>query len=332
MGEEWRRGWHPEVIEPRDTDDTVLIVGAGPAGLEAARALGQRGYQVTLIERSRELGGRVSRESLLPGLATWARVRDWRSTQLRRMANVRILPSTDGGCGLVLEAGASLVAIATGAAWRGDGVGRFHSEAIAGLEGIPTFTPDDIMDGRLPSGRVLLFDDDHFYMGGVIAERLVADGCQVTFVTPESLASAYTQYTAEQGRIQRRLLETCAEVRLLTTLARVEPGLAHLACVYTGRQWALATDAVVLVTGTVPRDALYQELRQRDEAELRAAGVRRIVRVGDCLGPGTIAAAVYSGHLFARTLDTALTDWTPFRRENVELDWDQPLPPSRSNL
>jgi len=59
IGEEWRRGWHPEKIEPKGSDSTVLIVGAGPAGLEAARALGHRGYQILLAEAERELGGRV---------------------------------------------------------------------------------------------------------------------------------------------------------------------------------------------------------------------------------------------------------------------------------
>jgi dimethylamine/trimethylamine dehydrogenase len=327
MGEEWRRGWHPEYIPPRDTDDTVFIVGAGPAGLEAARALGQRGYRVTLAERSRELGGRVSRESRLPGLASWARVRDWRVGQLRSMANVTLLPGNDITSDMVIEAESSLVAIATGAAWRGDGVGRYHSEPIAGLAGLPVYTPDDIMDGQLPSGRVVIFDDDHYYMAGVLAERLIERGCDVTLVTPETMVSAFTQYTTEQRRVQRRMLESCTAVHLSTTLMRIEPGCVYLACVYTGRETIVPADAVVLVTSAVPRDDLYRELQSRDETAVKAAGIRRIVRVGDCHGPGIIAAAVYSGHLFARTLDTALTDWPPFRRENVELGWDQPLPP-----
>ena len=69
MGEEWRKGWHPERIAKKSSDAKVLIVGGGPAGMEAARALGKRGYQVALAEESRTLGGRVSRESTLPGFA-----------------------------------------------------------------------------------------------------------------------------------------------------------------------------------------------------------------------------------------------------------------------
>src|SRR5262249_33132737 len=63
MGEEWRRGWHPERIRPKRSDARVLVVGAGPAGLEAAQALGHRGYEVTLADRGRALGGRVALEA-----------------------------------------------------------------------------------------------------------------------------------------------------------------------------------------------------------------------------------------------------------------------------
>jgi dimethylamine/trimethylamine dehydrogenase len=320
MGEEWRRGWHPEYIPPKDTDDTILVAGGGPAGLEAARALGQRGYPVILAEREREMGGRVSRESHLPGLAAWARVRDWRIGQLRRMANVQLLTGHAVTAGLAMDSGATIVAVATGAAWRRDGVGRYHDHAIPGLAQLPVFTPDDIMRGNLPQGRVVLFDDDHFYMGGVIAERLVAGGCEVTFVTPESLVSAFTQYTAEQRRIQRRILSSCASVHLLTAFTRAGPGAAYLSCVYTGREQAVPADALVLVTASVPRDELFRELASRDDGELASAGIHRVVRVGDCLSPGIIAAAVYSGHLFGRTLDTGLTDQTPYRRQNVDLE------------
>ena len=56
MGEEWRRGWHPERIRSREADASILIIGAGPAGLEAGRALGQRGYKVTISDAAREAG------------------------------------------------------------------------------------------------------------------------------------------------------------------------------------------------------------------------------------------------------------------------------------
>src|SRR5207245_7807750 len=90
MGEEWRRGWHPERFRPAGSDAKVLVVGGGPAGLEAAMALGKRGYQVVLAEAGRELGGRVLREARLPGLAAWIRVVDYRRGQLAKLPNVEV--------------------------------------------------------------------------------------------------------------------------------------------------------------------------------------------------------------------------------------------------
>ena len=106
MGEEWRRGWHPEQIEPARSQDSVLVVGAGPAGLEASLALGRRGYQVTLAEATRELGGRVPREASLPGLANWIRVRDYREHLLATMTNVDVYRESPLGLDDVLDVGA----------------------------------------------------------------------------------------------------------------------------------------------------------------------------------------------------------------------------------
>ncbi|MEJ6810804.1 MAG: NAD(P)-binding protein, partial [Oceanospirillaceae bacterium] len=90
MGEEWRRGWHPEKIAAAKTPQSVLVVGAGPAGLECALQLANRGYEVILSEASKQLGGRVISESNLKGLAIWRRVSDYRIYQLQQLGNVNI--------------------------------------------------------------------------------------------------------------------------------------------------------------------------------------------------------------------------------------------------
>ena len=125
MGEEWRRGWHPERIPKGDPATSVLIVGAGPAGLECARALGQRGLKVTVAEARAELGGRVAIESTLPGLSTWGRVRDYRTYLLQTMANVDIYRGSPLAARDVLDFGCDHAVIATGARWiREVGPGR----------------------------------------------------------------------------------------------------------------------------------------------------------------------------------------------------------------
>ena len=131
-GEEWRRGWHPEEIAARHADESVLVVGAGPAGLEAALSLGRRGYRVVLAEALAELGGRVTRESALPGLSEWARVRDHRVHALRQMPNVEIYRDSRLDAEQVLEFGFAHVCIATGSRWRRDGTGRSSPVAFAG--------------------------------------------------------------------------------------------------------------------------------------------------------------------------------------------------------
>lgn len=327
MGEEWRREWHPEIIQPKNTDHKVLVVGAGPAGLEAALWLGRRGYETILADKERNLGGRALTEASLPGLSAWRRVADWRVGQLRKNPNVLVLPENPVSASMVLETDCDLIAVATGARWRADGVGRTYSAPVEGLNRLPVFTPDDVMAGSSLGGRVLIFDDDHYYMAGVIGERLAAQGCSVSFVTPESLVSAFTLNTAEQPKIQKRLIELCEGVHVSHKLEKILSDGVVIACVFTGRKRFLLADAVVLVTSQVPNDSLYRELDAQLAVLNEGDGPqRRVVRIGDCYAPGTIAAAVYAGHLFARTLDNRLYDIPPFRRENVTLDWNQTLP------
>ena len=300
MGEEWRRGWHPERVPP-GKGGSVLIVGAGPAGLEAAHILGKRGYTVTLADAASEPGGRVTLESRLPGLAEWARVRDYRLTQLRSMPQVSMYLDNRLSAAEVREFGADYVMIATGARWRRDGLGRWHSQAITGLYAAGVLTPDDIMSGARPAGEVTIFDDDHYYMAPVIAVLLARAGAKVTYVTTSGSASDWSHYTGEQERTQRQLLELGVEIRVSTALVGFDGTAVTLGCVYSGRRWQQGASAVVLVTAREPREELYREL----VGEEPAAAALRIQRIGDCRQPALIAHAVYSGHRAARELDEA---------------------------
>ncbi len=295
MGEEWRRGWHPEVMRPKGSAAKVLVVGGGPAGLEAAMGAGRRGYEVVLIEGSRELGGRVAQEARLPGLAEWIRVRDYRVDQLDRLGNVDYYFESAMTAAEILSYGFDHIAVATGARWRRDGVGRASSRPLAHPPGLEILTPDDLLGGGRPSRRrVALYDDDHYYMGGVLAELLVTEGWSVTLVTPAADVSTWTHNTMEQHRIQGRLLDVGVEIVTAHELDRTDPAGLVVRCVYTGQPREIDCETAVLVTSRLPVDALYLELAERG-----APG--RLV--GDALSPGTIASAVWDGRRFAEELD-----------------------------
>lgn len=317
MGEEWRRGWHPERIAPKPADgaDTkVLVVGAGPAGLEAALWLGRRGYEVVLTEASRTLGGRVLREARLPGLAEWGRVADHRILQLQQLDNVLVTLESPMTAEEIVSYDFTHVAVATGASWRADGLGRFHSAGVFDASIATVLTPDDLFAGRRPAGtRVVVYDDELFYLGGVLAELLAREGFEVTIVTPESKVSAWTVNTMEQHKIHRRLVEAGVEVLTDTAVVHHEGDTARVVCAYTGRERDIAADAIVSVTFRLPDDSLV--------GELRTSGFANVQAIGDAWSPGTIAEAVYSGRLYAEELQALARPLgeVPFRREVIEL-------------
>jgi len=314
MAEEWRKNWHPEVIGAKESEARVLVVGAGPSGLEAARALGQRGYEVHLAEASTELGGRVSREASLPGLGAWGRVRDYRVFQINKMPNVTVYRDSRLSAAEIKDFGFEHVVLATGATWHKDGLGRSHPFGVDGLGGDTSFSPDDIMSGNLPKGGpVVVYDDDHFYMGGVIAERLRGAGLDVVLVTPDNVVSSWTGYTLELGHINKRLRKMGIHVVTAQEAVRYASGTFETACAYGGEGMQIAAAAVVPVTSRLPNEDLWLDL-SADEAGWKAAGIKSVMRIGDCLAPGLIAQAVYGGHRYARDLDKPKSDAAPFRR------------------
>jgi dimethylamine/trimethylamine dehydrogenase len=209
------------------------------------------------------------------------------------------------------------VALATGSRWRSDGVGRWHTRPLE-LEGMELLTPDDLMAGGRPGGdRIVVFDDDHYYMGGALAELLAIEGRAVTIVTPEPRISEWTVNTMEQHRIQRRLLELGVTIVTSKIVLGAHGGAARTACVYTDREQELPCDSLVLVTARLPEDALASELTTA--LGERAHPTIRVI--GDAWSPGTIAAAVWDGHRYAEELEAPLLDddEPPFRREVIAL-------------
>jgi len=317
MSEEWRRGWHPEKIDVRGSDAKILVVGAGPAGLECARALGQRGYRTMLAEATRELGGRVLREAKLPGLAEWGRVRDYRIQQIEKMSNVEVFRESKLTAEDVLEIGADHIVLATGSSWRADGYGNANRTGIASLgPQAQIFTPDDIMSGRLPTGPTIIFDDEHYYMGTLIAELVRAKGLPVTLVTPSDVVSEWGGYTYDRWRAKTQLLKLGVTLITAHNLVSCDGNKASISCEYSGQEQEIECQSIVLVTARSPKDALYQAILGKIDAGIENAP-KSIKRIGDCEAPAIIASAVYSGHKYARELDANIDRDNPLKHDRV---------------
>ena len=178
------------------------------------------------------------------------------------------------------------------------------------------------MAGKLPGGKIVLFDDDHYYMGGVCAELLVEQGCEVTLITPSAYVSQWSNNTLEQAAIHARLAELGVEIVLNRAVERIEQGQLVSSCVYSGRTQQHRADAVVMVASRQGNDKLWQELSTRED-EWQAHGIQSIKLIGDAESPAPIAWATYAGHRYARELDTPdIGDALPFRREVARLNND----------
>jgi dimethylamine/trimethylamine dehydrogenase len=322
-GEEYRRGWHPESFPaPADPGRPVLIVGAGPAGMECAVVLGRRGFEaVHLVEAEPEIGGRVRWARRLPTLGDWGRIIDWRTVQLAKLPGVKVITGHRLAAVDVRQYGADLVVIATGSSWRGDGAQPGYPDPMPGADpALPhVLTPEQACAGQRPPGpRVVVYDTDGYYVAPGVAELLAADGYQVTVVTTFDVLSPVSDQTLEGDMLRAHLHRAGVAVQHATTITGIAPGSVTGQRRH-GEPWSAACDGIVLVTQQTSQAALYHELAS-DPATLTAAGITRLYRIGDAAAPRMISEAIFDGHRLAREIDRDdPAQPAPYRRERADL-------------
>src|SRR5215470_9910708 len=322
-GEEYRRGWHPESFPAAaDPDRSVLIVGAGPAGMECAVVLGKRGFTaVHLVEAEPEIGGRLRWTRRLPTLGDWGRIIDWRAVQLAKLPGVKVITGRSLAAADVLDYGADLVVLATGSSWRGDGAQPGYPDPMPGADpAMPhVLTPEQVCAGKRPPGRrVVVYDTDGYYAGPGVAELLAADGFEVTVVTTFPVLSPVSDQTLEGDMLRAHLHLAGVAVAHATTITEIAPGSVTGHDRY-GEPWSAGCDGVVLVTQQASRDALYTELAG-DPAALAAAGITGPYRIGDAVAPRMISEAIFDGHRLAREIDQEDPGQpAPYQRERADL-------------
>ncbi len=304
-GEEFRRGWHPELFErPSDTDRAILVVGGGPAGMECAMVLGRRGYAaVHVVEAETELGGKLRWTRQLPTLGDWGRVVDHRVVGLEKLENVSVVLGRRLTVDDVLDYGADTVVVATGSAWVTDGSQPRQLEPIVGAGS--ALTPEQVMAGARPAyagSRVVVYDTDGYYVAPGIAELLVTEGYETHLVTTAPVISPVSDESLEGVMLRRHLHRLGVVFHTGRTLREISAtqvsGETDL-----GDPWSLPADAVVLVTQQRSESTLHDTLVSDPEA-LAAAGIRAVHRVGDAVAPRMPSEAVFDGHRLGRELDS----------------------------
>lgn len=330
VGEEYRRAWHPERFNGSErAEEPILIVGAGPAGMECARVLGERGFEnVHLVEARPEIGGHVNWVSQLPDMRTWRRVVEYREAQLAKLGNVTVLTNQPMTVNDILEYGAQTVVIATGSEWDRTGTSPLTHVPLDGAEENPgmVHTPESIMVDKRPveGDSVLVYDCDGYYMGTSIAQKLALDGKKVTLVCPSDQIGAYLFHTDEGGHVMHALLNLGVDLVPSHVVTSIEPGkVTGHHSYHPGRTTTWSADSIVLVTQRRSRNDLYDAL-VADPERLQANDIEQVLRIGDCLEPRVIAESVFDGHRLAREIDAPDPSVPlPFIREQRILGWSE---------
>lgn len=310
-GEEYRRGWHPEIFTTaRNADSPVLVVGAGPAGMECAMVLGKRGMEhVALVDGGSDIGGIMRWIPSIRGLQQWGRFTDYRRTQLDKLANVAVVPKQRLTAEEVLDYGAEIVVVATGSSWSRDGSNSYTRKPIPGAgDGVAhVLVPEDIFRDKVPvpDGPVVVFDADGYFMGPSVAEELAVRGHQVTLVMAHVDPQGYLHYTGEGASMLARLRSLGVDLVTEHIVDEIYPdGRCRIVHAVTSGGRDIDSAAVVLVTARVPDTELYDELAARPDL-LEANGIQHLLRIGDCVEPRVIADAAFDGHRLAREIDSA---------------------------
>jgi 2,4-dienoyl-CoA reductase-like NADH-dependent reductase (Old Yellow Enzyme family) len=270
----------------------VVVVGGGPAGLEAAWVAAARGHGVILLERSNELGGKIRLAQRLPGRGELADFADWRAGECaRRGVDIRL--GCDATVEQVLALAPDAVVVATGARATIDAPAKGVMMPIPGAEQPFVLDHEAALARAEHLGRRVIILDVVGHIEAIgLGELLAARGAEATVVTPFPLPMSLDRETI--GCALPRAVQAGMRWRPNTTLVAVGDHEVTLVDVFARRPERVAeVDTVVIRTHGVAEDGLYFALRGR---------VAELVRIGDAVAARTADRAIFDGHIAGRGL------------------------------
>jgi len=291
------RLWGKAAALETSTPKRIVVVGAGPAGLEFARIAARRGHTVSVYEKEAEAGGHVRLQSLLPGRATYREIGRWLENQARQ-AGAAIHTGAEvteaSLAGLCREAGADEVVVATGSRVCRDGFQGWTGAALPGAAQARCLGWDEVLTSAVPlTGEILVLDDQADLIGPLTAVHLARSGAATVrlvtrwpMVASETVADAYFEW------IMPQVYESGVQLYVDHFVAALAAGSATLYNIYQpGRQFTIPADAVVMATARQSVNSLV--------AAARGAGLP-VTAIGDAVAPRSTFEAVYEGHRHGR--------------------------------
>jgi 2,4-dienoyl-CoA reductase-like NADH-dependent reductase (Old Yellow Enzyme family) len=268
----------------------VVVVGGGPAGLEAARVAAVRGHSVTLFERRSWLGGGVELWSRIPGREHLATYPAWFTRELRAL-DVRVETGVEVEVGDILVEKPDVVFVATGSRYSPRGESGFRQVPIPGWEHEIVLTPDRILEeGTELHGTVVILDEEGMHAAVGVAEIAGGQGATVEYVTRSMVPARAIATSNQLGYVMKRLIGAGVRLNVSTYVTRIDESSVTLVDLWTGTERAVEADTVVLGTMREPVDRLSDALR---------AEVEYAYLIGDALAPRGLREATYEGNRLA---------------------------------
>lgn len=290
--------WGAGTIAPATAPRKILVVGAGPSGLEYARIAAAHGHEVTVLEKDDHVGGHAHLQSLLPGRREFGRIGTWLGEQAAQNGakiNLSTAVEATDVATIIRDYTPDHVVVATGSRVRSDGFQGWTGEALPGWESGRCVGWDDVVTGRVePSGRVVVIDDTSDLIAPLVASMIAERGHEVTIVTRwpmlaiENLDDVYFEW------LMPRVYEAGVNIVVDHFVDAIDGRSITVSNVHRhGSHMALQADWIIMSTARTSVNELH--------SAFESAGVS-VETIGDATAPRSTYEAVYEGHRAARRL------------------------------